>query len=132
MKTEYQSRVVPSYMLPKGKLVNTLNLQLTHIEDAAISARIATFQKYCKCQEKNLTVEHPQERDTLKNSERRAKLLGLNKPEFAPGWKTTIVMLLQRGDVTQDRVISDFGVDVANELFELSGTTIIDAELTDV
>jgi len=68
----------------------------------------------------------------LKISERRSKLLGLDKPEFAPDWKQTIVVLLQRGDVEPDRVISDFGNQVAQELFSLAGVNMIDAESTDV
>lgn len=67
----------------------------------------------------------------LRASQDEAKLFGLypaDRLEIKHTWQTEVADLLRAGKVTQSEVVSEYGEDLAKELFELAGVTVSDVD----
>jgi hypothetical protein len=66
---------------------------------------------------------------TLDIMERRAKLLGLDKPTQVEvkDWRTEVLDLVRSGRITIDEVRREFGTQIAREIIESGGETVIES-----
>jgi len=66
---------------------------------------------------------------TLEIMERRSKLLGLDKPTTVQvkDWRSEILDLIRSGKVTIDDVKREFGTQIAREIIESGGETVIES-----